>query len=161
MLLTIGVAAVITILVLGVGAALTDVGPWYRGITKPSWNPPDWLFGPAWTIILGMAAWAGVLAWDASSDPADQLWVLILFGINIVLHMAWSPLFFNLQRPDWALMEVPFLWLSILALIIKLGPLDEKITWLLLPYLLWVAFAAFLNWTIVRLNPPFGAKSPQ
>jgi benzodiazapine receptor len=67
--------------------------------------------------------------------------------------MLWSPLFFNLKRPDWALIEVPFLWLSIVALILGMAPFSALASWLLVPYLLWVSFAAFLNLTIVRLNP--------
>ncbi len=82
--------------------------------------------------------------------------IIILFGINIVFHMLWSPLFFNLKRPDWALIEVPFLWLSIVALMFGVAPYSTLAVWLLLPYLLWVAFAAFLNLTIVRMNRPFG-----
>jgi tryptophan-rich sensory protein len=156
--LTIIVAAVVTILVLGVGGATTNVGPWYRNLHKPRWNPPDWLFGPAWTVILGLAAWAGVLAWrQTGGDSGLELRILVLFGINILLHGLWSPIFFNLRRPDWALLEVPFLWLSVLALIIGLMPLSRLAGWLLAPYLLWVAFAAFLNWTIVKMNRPFGA----
>jgi tryptophan-rich sensory protein len=158
MTLTIIVAAVITILVLGVGGAMTNVGPWYRDLGKPSWNPPNWLFGPAWTLILGLAAWAGVEAWIHAPDAAAHWRIGILFGVNIVFHLLWSPLFFNLRRPDWALAEVPFLWFSILALMIGLAPYSTLASWLLLPYLLWVAFAAFLNWTIVRMNPPFGAR---
>ncbi len=156
---TIIVAGVITFMVLGIGGAMTTVGPWYRGIRKPSWNPPDWAFGPAWTIILGLAGWAGVLAWTAAPD-ADARWrVAVLYGVNIVLHMLWSPLFFNLRRPDWALIEVPFLWLSIAALMAGIAPLSPLAAWLLLPYLLWVAFAAYLNFTIVRMNPPFGSAA--
>lgn len=68
----------------------------------------------------------------------------------------WSPLFFNLKRPDWALIEVPFLWLSIVALMIGVAPFSTLAVWLLLPYLLWVTFAAFLNLTIVRMNRSFG-----
>lgn len=153
------VAVVITIAVLGIGGATTDVGPWYRNLRKPSWNPPDWAFGPAWTVILGLAAWAGVLAWQGAADDRGLQWrVILLFAANILLHGAWSPIFFNLQRPDWALIEVPFLWLSILALILGLAPLSSLASWLLLPYLLWVAFAAYLNLVIVRLNRPFHAK---
>ncbi len=151
---TIITAAIITLAVLGVGGAMTTVGPWYRALRKPTWNPPDWLFGPAWTIILGMAAWSGVLAWTRSG-PAAHPTILVLFGCNIVLHMLWSPLFFNFKRPDWALIEVPFLWLSIVALMVGLAPLGQACVWLLLPYLLWVGFAAFLNLTIVRMNAPF------
>ncbi len=152
------VAFVITVAVLAVGAAATSVGPWYRTLRKPSWNPPDWLFGPAWTVILGLAAWAGVLAWEGAPDNGTRFLVCGLYGLNILFHMAWSPLFFNLQRPDWALIEVPFLWASIAALMIVLAPLSALASWLLLPYLLWVAFAAYLNFVIVRMNRPFGAK---
>jgi translocator protein len=156
MTLTIIVATAVTFLVLLAGGLMTSVGPWYRDLRKPSWNPPNWLFGPAWTVILGLATWAGVLAWLNAPGLGDQVLIIALFAINIVLHMMWSPLFFTFKRPDWALIEVPFLWLSILALMIGLAPYSAFASWLLLPYLLWVAFAAFLNLTIVRMNPPFG-----
>ncbi len=153
------VAVLITVAVLGIGGAATNIGPWYRDLKKPSWNPPNWAFGPAWTVILGLAAWAGVLGWIHAGDGAQRVLVLALFGVNIVLHMLWSPLFFNLKRPDWALIEVPFLWASILALIIALWPLSHLAALLLTPYLAWVAFAAFLNLVIVRLNAPFGRSA--
>jgi len=159
MTLTIITAAVITVAVLGIGGLMTSVGPWYRALRKPSWNPPDWAFGPAWTIILGLAAWAGVLAWTNAPDAAARALVATLYAVNIVLHMLWSPLFFNLKRPDWALIEVPFLWLSILALIVGVSPISALAGWLLAPYLLWVAFAAYLNWVIVRMNPEIGSAS--
>jgi translocator protein len=152
------VAAVIVVLMLGVGAWMTTVGPWYRDLRKPAWNPPDWIFGPAWTVILALAAWAGVSAWTNASSAADRYRILALFGINVVLHMLWSPLFFNLRRPDWALIEIPFLWLSIVTLIFGLAPLSSAAGWLLAPYLLWVTFAAFLNLTIVRMNGPFASS---
>lgn len=154
-------ATLVTIIVLGVGGWMTTVGTWYENLRKPWWNPPNWIFGPAWTVILGLAAWSGVLAWTAASTGSGQLLILVLFGINIVLHMLWSPLFFNLKRPDWALIEVPFLWLSIVALMVGLAPFSSLAVWLLLPYLLWVSFAAFLNLTIVRMNRPFGSLARQ
>jgi tryptophan-rich sensory protein len=154
------VAAVITLFILGAGGAMTTVGPWYRNLRKPAWNPPDWLFGPAWTVILSLAAWAGVVGWTHAPDSGAHLRIAVLFAVNIVLHMLWTPLFFNLRRPDWALIEVPFLWLSIVALMVGLAPISSLASWLLLPYLVWVAFAAFLNFTIVRMNPPFGSPSP-
>jgi len=156
---TIIVAAAITTAVLGFGAAISDVGPWYAGLKKPSWNPPNWLFGPAWTVILGLAGWSGALGWMSTTDSASHVLIAVLFGANIICHMLWSPLFFNLRRPDWALIEVPFLWLTIVALMVVLAPISSLASWLLLPYLLWVAFAAFLNLTIVRLNPPFRSAS--
>lgn len=81
-----------------------------------------------------------------------------LFLLNALFHLLWSPLFFKLRRPDWALAEVPLLWLSILALIIALSPISALAAWLLAPYLVWLAFAAWLNLTIVRLNRPFTTK---
>jgi benzodiazapine receptor len=150
--------AVVTVLaVLGVGGAMTKVGDWYRALRKPSWNPPGWAFAPAWTIILGLAGWAGVIAWNNAHTEADRWKIGVLFGVNIVFHLLWSPLFFTWKRPDWALAEVPLLWLSILALIVGLAPLSMTSALLLTPYLAWVAFAAFLNLTIVRMNAPFRA----
>jgi tryptophan-rich sensory protein len=159
MTLPIIVAVVTTLLVLGVGGWMTNVGPWYETLRKPSWNPPNWVFAPAWTVILSLAAWSGVLAWMNASTDAERQRVIGLFAANIVCHMLWSPLFFNLRRPDWALFEIPFLWGSIVALMLGLGPFSPLSAWLLLPYLLWVAFAAFLNLTIVRMNPPFHGRS--
>jgi tryptophan-rich sensory protein len=150
------VAGGIAVVVLGVGGAMTNVGPWYRDLRKPSWNPPNWAFGPAWTVILGLAAWAGALAWGHAQDSAARTRIGVLYGVNILFHLLWSPLFFNLRRPDWALVEVVFLWVSILALIIGLAPIAPAAAWMLGPYIAWVSFAAFLNLTIVRMNPPFG-----
>jgi len=135
------------------GGLLTDVGPWYRNLRKPKLNPPDWLFGPAWTLILGTAAWSAVLAWEAAATPGERQLVVLLFSAKAVLHFLWSPLFFKLKRPDWALIEVVFFWASLLALVIFLAPISQTASLLILPYLLWVSFAAWLNWQIVRLNP--------
>jgi tryptophan-rich sensory protein len=135
------------------GGLLTDVGPWYRNLRKPKLNPPDWLFGPAWTIILGLAAWAAVLAWNAASGSAERTTVVVLFSANAVLHLLWSPLFFKLRRPDLALLEVTLLWLSLVALVVGLASISSLASLLILPYLLWVSFATWLNWQIVRLNP--------
>jgi tryptophan-rich sensory protein len=144
------------ILALG-GGLLTDIGPWYRNLTKPRLQPPDWLFGPAWTLILGAWAYSAALAWTAAPDSATRTLVVVAFGFNAVLHFSWSPLFFKLKRPDWALIEIVPFWLSILALILIVAPLSERAAWLLVPYISWVSFAAGLNWKIVQLNKPFQA----
>lgn len=136
-----------------IGGLMTPRADWYAGLNKPAWQPPGWAFGPAWTIILGLAAWSGVIAWNAADGAAQQRGIIILFAINGLFHFLWSPLFFKFQRPDWALIEVPFLRGSIAALIIGLWPISQFAALLNLPYLLWVSFAAFLNLTIVRLNP--------
>ena len=82
----------------------------------------------------------------------------MLFAANGVFHLLWSPLFFTLRRPDWALIEVGFLWLSLVALIVGLWPFSTTASLLIVPYLAWVTFAARLNLEIVRLNAPFTAR---
>ncbi|HKX93822.1 MAG TPA: TspO/MBR family protein [Methylibium sp.] len=150
-------AALAALAVAMLGGLMTDIGPWYRALVKPSWQPPDMLFGPVWTVIYALAALAAVHAWEAAPSRAAREWMLALFALNGFLNVLWSLLFFRLRRPDWALWEVGLLWLSVLALVVVLGRWSPRAGWLLAPYLAWVAFAAVLNLTIVRLNGPFGA----
>ena len=138
--------------VAALGASLTDLGPWYEALRKPAWKPPDWLLGPAWTLIFALTAVAGAEAWRLATDRGRRLWLVLLFVLNAVLNVAWSVLFFRLQRPDWALLEVPLLWLSVLALMIALAAIRRPLAWMLLPYLLWVSFAAAVNAAIVQMN---------
>jgi benzodiazapine receptor len=139
------------------GALVTELGPWYYGLRQPAWKPPDWLFGPAWTFIFACAAVAGILAWERAPDRAARRRVIWLFALNAGLNVLWSVLFFRLQRPDWALVEVGLLWLSIVVLIWIPASYSRAASWLLVPYLAWVTFAALLNFAVVRLNGPFGA----
>jgi tryptophan-rich sensory protein len=139
----------------GLGGAMTPIGPWYRDLRKPFLQPPNWLFGPAWTVILGLAAWSAVIAWTAAADHAARVSVIVLFATNAVFHALWSPLFFRARRPDWALIEVVFLWASLVALVVGLWPISHQASLLIVPYLLWVSFASWLNSAIVRLNRPF------
>lgn len=147
------------IILAGGGGLLTSIGSWYYELKKPSWQPPDWLFGPAWTVILGLGAYAFWLSWAAAEAAGETGLLIALYAINGVFHFAWSPLFFTLKRPDWALIEVPFLWTSVLAMAIFLRDWSVLASWLIVPYLVWVSFAACLNWKIVQLNKPFGARS--
>ena len=137
------------------GALTTELGSWYYALHKPPWQPPDWLFGPAWTLIFALAALAAVLYWRDVLDRELRLQLLAAFAINAFLNTLWSLLFFRLKRPDLALYEVGFLWLSILALIVLLRRGSALAAWLLAPYLAWVSFASYLNYTIVQLNAPF------
>jgi tryptophan-rich sensory protein len=148
-------AALSAVVVAGLGALNTKLGPWYFQLRKPSWQPPDWLFGPAWTLIFALAALSGVLYWRHELVRERRWQVLAAFAANGFLNMLWSLLFFRLQRPDWGLYEVGFLWLSVLLLIALTTRASRRAGWLLLPYLLWVSFASLLNWKIVDLNPTF------
>ena len=148
-------AATVAVVVAVLGAFVTDLGPWYYDLNKPVWQPPDWLFGPAWTLIFGLAAAAGVSAWRGARSSSTRARIITLIALNIFLNTLWSVLFFRLHRPDWALAEVTFLWLSIAALMRGLWSSSQLASWLLTPYLAWVSFAAVLNFTIVTLNAPF------
>jgi tryptophan-rich sensory protein len=153
---SIAVAAGVAVALGGAGAAITDIGPWYKALKKPSWQPPDWLFGPAWSLIFALAATAAVLGWHAAGDsPEARLWLVGAFAANAVLNSFWSVLFFRLHRPDWAFAEVIPFWGTIVALIAIESRLSATAAWLLVPYVLWVSFAAYLNFVVVRLNAPF------
>ena len=141
----------------GLGAITTDIGPWYFNLHKPEWQPPDWVVGPAWMLIFALTALAAVIYWRTSASREDRLRSLVAFALNAFLNTFWSLLFFRLKRPDWALDEVGFLWLSIVLLIVLLARHSRSAAWLLVPYLIWVSFASYLNWTIVRINGSFAS----
>jgi tryptophan-rich sensory protein len=155
MWIPIAVAVGVAVFLGAFGGLMTPIGRWYRELRKPALQPPNWLFGPAWTVILGLAAWSAVIAWAAAPDQKARTDVIILFATNAFFHALWSPLFFRARRPDWALIEVVFLWMSLVALVAGLWPISHKASLLILPYLLWVSFASWLNAAIVRLNRPF------
>jgi translocator protein len=149
------VAPGIGIVVAVLGGLLTEVGPWYKALKSPKWKPPDWAFGPIWTIIITMAVIAGIYAWRDAKLDVDRQAILVSFGVNCVLNIAWSGFFFKLKRPDWALIETCFLWLSIVWMIAVVYPISNTAGLLLVPYLIWVSIASVLNWVTVKLNAPF------
>lgn len=140
------------------GGVLTTVGPWYANLKRSRLQPPDWLFGPAWTVILAMASTSAVLAWRDAPDDQAKVAIVAMFGLNGALNVLWNLFFFTQRRPDRALIEVVFLWLSILAPILFFATISATAAALLLPYLVWVGFASYLNLEIVRLNAPFGTS---
>lgn len=149
------VAACAATLVAGAGMTVTDLGPWYRNLEQPAWTPPDWAFGAIWTTIFALCALSAVTAWRAAPDDDKARAVIGLFAFNGFLNLLWSFLFFRLQRPDWALIEVVLLWLSVLAIMVVVGRFSRVAAVLLIPYLVWVGVAAALNKAIVDLNAPF------
>jgi tryptophan-rich sensory protein len=126
-------------------------GAWYAALQKPSWNPPNAVFGPVWTllyVLMGVAAW---LVWRRAGF-AGARWPLGLFLLQLVLNALWSYLFFGAQRPDLALIEIVVLWGAILATTVGFWRVSTGAGVLMLPYLGWVGFAAVLNFTLWRLN---------
>ena len=152
---TLGLALLLSYGTAGIGGALPELGPWYYALRHPDWKPPDAAFGVIWSTIFTLCALSAALAWRAAATRALRQRVLLLFGGNAVLNVLWSLLYFKLHRPDWALIEVLFLWLSIAALIMGLWRLSRWASALLLPYLVWVSIATALNLATVRLNGPF------
>ncbi len=126
-------------------------GDWYESLAKPSWRPPNWLFAPAWMVLFLLNAYAGSKAYEAASSEALPT-MLIVYGVSLAFNGAWSGLFFGLKRPDWALIDLIFLWLSIVVQIIVFASIDTEAAWLVVPYLAWVSFAGVLNLVMWRLN---------
>ncbi len=149
------IAAAVATLVALVGMTITEIGPWYHGLVQPRWAPADAAYGVAWTTIYAFTALAGVTGWLAMPTWREREWLIGLFALNGFLDILWSLLFFRLHRPDWAVVEVLGLWLSVAALIVMIWRRSMTGAALLLPYLSWVTFAGYLNMTIVRLNGPF------
>ncbi len=137
----------------GIGAVTTELGPWYKALNKPWWQPPDWLFGPAWTTIFALTALAAVYAWRAAPSKTSRETIVVLLLSNAFFNILWSVLFFRLERPDLALIEVGALWASVFIPILVFSRYSKQAAWLLVPYISWVTFAGILNYTIVQLNP--------
>jgi translocator protein len=141
-------AAVIAVASTG---AIFPPGDWYKGLKKPSWRPPDWLFGPVWTVLYLMISIAGWLVWrEFGFDKSSGAFTL--YFLQLLLNMLWSPLFFGLKRPDIALAELVVLWVAIAMTIAAFWSLVQAAALLLLPYFVWVTFAGALNFALWRLN---------
>jgi benzodiazapine receptor len=136
-----------------VGAIFTSaaIPDWYAGLNKPSFNPPNWLFGPVWTLLYLLMGVAVYLVWGQKNSGGRNT-ALIFFAIQLGLNVLWSIIFFGLRSPAMALGEILVLALFIVLTIIKFFPISKVSAYLLIPYLLWVGFASILNFYIVKLN---------
>ncbi len=152
-----GALALAAWLVLTFSASLSGVfvatGGWYAGLVKPSWNPPGWIFGPVWSLLYAMMAFAAWLVWR-SGGWAAQRRALGVYLLQWLLNALWTPLFFGLQRPDLAFAEIVVLGLTLLVTAVAFWRVRPLAGLLLVPYVLWVAFAGLLNFTIWQLNAP-------
>jgi translocator protein len=146
-------AVVICFVVAGVGGAVTNssLEDWYPALAKPAWTPPDWVFGPVWTVLYLMMAVAAWLVWRANGWPRAR-GALGLFAGQLALNLAWSWIFFGLRSPGWAAVEVLVLWLAIAATARAFRLHSRLAAALLLPYLAWTTYAAALNWAIFWMN---------
>lgn len=147
--------------VIGIGASLgagaigsfftMDAIPtWYAFLAKPSINPPNWIFGPVWSVLYVMMGSAAALVY--LSKRGGKKLPLTLFGVHLVVNALWSIVFFGLESPLIAYGIIMILWIMIVAMILLFRSYSHPASWLLVPYLLWVSFASILNASIVLLN---------
>ena len=136
---------------LGAMATTPEIEGWYKTLAKPSFNPPDYIFGPVWTTLYVMMAVAAWIVWKPEGLRAAAT-PLALFAVQIGLNIAWSWIFFGMHQPGWAFMEILVLWLTIIATTVAFFRSSLMAGWLMTPYLAWVSFAAVLNFAIWRMN---------
>lgn len=129
------------------------ISGWYATLNKPSFNPPNWIFGPVWSVLYALMGVAAGLVWAAATDRTQLRRALAVFALQLGLNAAWSLLFFGLRSPALALVEI-FLLLAAIGWCMRLfRPIDRVAAALLVPYVLWVSFATVLNAAILVLNP--------
>lgn len=123
-------------------------GAWYTGLAKPAWTPPDWLFGPVWTVLYVMIAVSGWLVWNrAASSPAMALWFA-----QLLFNALWSWIFFGMHRMGLGFLDIAMMWICIFAFVILAWPVSKAAAAMFVPYWLWVSYAGALNFALWRLN---------
>lgn len=143
---------VLLVVAVAASGTLFSPGAWYQALAKPAWTPPNWIFAIAWSLLYPLIAVAGWLVWRQVGLRGARFGFSV-YGLQLLLNAAWSWLFFDLHRIDLALLDVVALWITILLTILAFRAARPLAAWLLLPYLLWVAYATALNLAIWRLNP--------
>ena len=128
-----------------------SVKTWYPTIKKPSWNPPNWLFAPVWTVLYISMAVAAWMVWEKVPGALSR-GPMLAFALQLLLNVAWSAIFFGLRDIRLAFKEIIILWAAILVTIASFWTVYPLAAMVLIPYALWVSFAAFLNYKICRMN---------
>jgi len=124
---------------------------WYASLNKPAWTPPDRVFGPVWSVLYLLMAISLWLVWQAG-PPSGRGWPITIFAAQLLLNAAWTSLFFVLQSPLAAFVDISLLWIAIVATVAAFGRVKPLAATLLMPYLLWVSLAWTLNLAIWRMN---------
>ena len=142
---------------LGVGAiagmfTTSEINGWFRTINKPTWQPPNWVFGPVWTVLYLMMGIAFYLIWQKKAPPVQKRMAITLWLIQLVFNFFWSFIFFKQHQIDWALAEILVLWFFILLTILFFSRISKVAAWLMVPYISWVSFASLLTFSIYELN---------
>ena len=137
-----------------IGSVFTtpSIAGWYATLVRPALNPPAWVLGPVWTTLFALMGIAAFLVWKKGLGRKDVKIALGIFIGQLVLNTLWSIIFFGLHNPGAAFVEIIFLWFAILATIAVFARISKPAAWLLPPYLAWVSFAMYLNYTIWVLN---------
>jgi benzodiazapine receptor len=133
-------------------ATARSVTGWYVSLRKPVFNPPSWIFGPVWTALYVLMGIALYLVWRNGWDRDVVRWAVALFGVQLALNGLWSLLFFGMQSPGWAFVEILLLWAAIATTLVAFWRVELLAGALLIPYFLWVSFAVLLNGSIWMLN---------
>lgn len=137
-----------------VGSLFTShkITGWYASLQKPSFNPANWVFAPVWTLLFLLMGVSLYLVWSRGLKDKKVNIAIFIFGVQLVLNIFWSILFFGLQSPLYAFCEIIILWLAILLTIISFYKVSKIAAYLLLPYIFWVGFAVVLNYFLMVLN---------
>jgi len=160
----------------GIGSIFTfpEIGAWYKALIKPGFNPPNWVFGPVWTALFFLLGISLYLVWNKNwkiknkfgkdikgwNPWSEKFWqgkwqkenVILVFCLQLFLNVLWSVLFFRMHLPGVAFFEILMLWFAILYTIVNFYRVSKTSAYLLIPYILWVSFAAILNLNIFLLN---------
>lgn len=150
--LIISVATPIAIGAVAGSFTASSVNGWFTTLVKPSFNPPNWLFGPVWTALYIMMGISCYLVWNSKVAEKIKNEALVFYLIQLLLNFLWSFIFFYAQQPGWALIDIILMWVMILLTILKFGRISSIAAWLLVPYISWVSFATILNFAIWKLN---------
>ncbi len=137
-----------------IGSLLTAsaIPNWYATLAKPALNPPSWIFGPVWTVLYALMGIAAYIVWSKGSGRKDVRYALGAFGLQLLLNASWSVVFFRLQNPAWAFANIVAMWIAIALTMMLFRRISKPAFWLLVPYILWVSFAGYLNYSIWMLN---------